>query len=77
MMFSRGVTMLIFSLTMGRTPLTAVPVWLMIRSMKVSFIVFTGLCCAGIFASLSRGIASPTLVRLHRVKWVDAAEDLF
>jgi len=55
MMFSMGVTMLIFGLTMGRTPLTTVPVSLMIRSMKISFIVFTGLCCAGILASLSRG----------------------
>jgi uncharacterized membrane protein len=55
MMFSMGVTMLIFALTVDRTPLATVPAPLMIGSMKVSFIILTGLCCAGIFASLARG----------------------
>jgi EmrB/QacA subfamily drug resistance transporter len=55
MMFSMGMVMLIFSLYIGRVQITPSSYPLFIKSVKVAFIIFTALCVAGIFASLSRG----------------------
>jgi MFS family permease len=55
MMFSMGVVMLLFSLYIGRTPITPSLYPLFIKSAQVAFVIFTALCVAGIFASLSRG----------------------
>jgi len=54
-MFSMGIVMLIFSLYIGRTQITPSHYPLFIKSVKSAFIIFTSLCLAGIFASLSRG----------------------
>jgi len=54
-MFSMGIVMLIFSLYIGRTQITPSYYPLFIKSVKSAFIIFTSLCLAGIFASLSRG----------------------
>ena len=55
MMFSMGMVMLLFSLYIGRVQITPSSYPLFIKSVKVAFIIFTALCVAGIFASLSRG----------------------
>jgi len=55
MMFSMGMVMLIFSLHIGRAQITPSYYPLFIKSVKSAFIIFTALCLAGIFASLSRG----------------------
>jgi EmrB/QacA subfamily drug resistance transporter len=55
MMFSMGIVMLIFSLYLGRAQITPSFYPLFIKSVKVAFIIFSALCVAGIFASLSRG----------------------
>jgi MFS family permease len=55
MMFSMGMVMLLFSLYIGRVQITPSSYPLFIKSVKVAFIIFTVLCVAGIFASLSRG----------------------
>ncbi len=54
-MFSMGIVMLIFSLYIGRIQITPSYYLLFIKSVKSAFIIFTSLCLAGIFASLSRG----------------------
>lgn len=54
-MFSMGIVMLIFSLYIGRAQITPSHYLLFIKSVKVAFTIFTALCLAGIFASLSRG----------------------
>lgn len=55
MVFSMGLTMMIFALYIGRVQIT--PEWypLFQKSMQTCFMVFAGLCLAGIFASLARG----------------------
>jgi EmrB/QacA subfamily drug resistance transporter len=55
MMFSMGTVMLLFSLYIGRVQITPSSYPLFIKSVKVAFAIFTVLCVAGIFASLSRG----------------------
>jgi hypothetical protein len=55
MMFSMGMVMLLFSLYIGRAPITPSSYPLFIKSMNSAFIIFSALCVAGIFASLSRG----------------------
>jgi hypothetical protein len=55
MMFSMGMVMLIFSLYIGRDQITPSNYPLFIKSVKAAFIIFTALCLAGVFASLSRG----------------------
>jgi hypothetical protein len=55
MMFSMGMVMLLFSLYIGRVEITPPSYPLFIKSVKVAFVIFTILCVAGIFASLSRG----------------------
>jgi EmrB/QacA subfamily drug resistance transporter len=48
-MLSMGIATLVFALFIGRAE-TA-----LIKSIKIAFIIFSGLCAAGIFFSLSRG----------------------
>jgi len=55
MMFSMGMVMLIFALYMGRIQITPSHYPLFMKSLKTGFIIFTALCVAGVFASLSRG----------------------
>ena len=55
MMFSMGMVMLIFALYIGPNQITPPYYPLFIKSLKTAFIIFTALCVAGIFASLSRG----------------------
>jgi len=54
-MFSMGIVMLIFSLHIGRAQITPSYYPLFMKSLKSTFIIFTALSLAGIFASLSRG----------------------
>ena len=55
MMFSMGMVMLIFAIYMGPTQITPPYYPLFLKSLKIIFTIFTILCLAGIFASLSRG----------------------
>ena len=55
MMFSMGMVMMIFAIFIGRAQITPASYPLFMKSMKVAFAISTGLCVAGIFASLSRG----------------------
>ena len=55
MMFSMGMVMLIFAVSMGRTEITSSSYPLFMTSVRHAFVIFTSLCFAGIFASLSRG----------------------
>jgi EmrB/QacA subfamily drug resistance transporter len=55
MMFSMGMVMLIFTVYIGRTQMTASSYPFFMKSVKTAFMIFTALCLAGIFASLSRG----------------------
>jgi EmrB/QacA subfamily drug resistance transporter len=55
MMFSMGVVMLIFTVYIGRTQMTPSPYPFFMKSVKMAFMIFTALCLAGIFPSLSRG----------------------
>jgi len=58
-MFSMGIVMLIFSLYLGPAKITSEHYPLFLKSARLAFGVFTGLCVAGVFASLARG-------RVHR-----------
>jgi EmrB/QacA subfamily drug resistance transporter len=55
MMFSMGMVMVIFAIFIGPTQITPPYYPLFLKSLKIIFAVFTILCLAGIFASLSRG----------------------
>jgi MFS family permease len=55
MMFSMGMAMLLFTAYIGRTQIIPSNYHLFLKSVKTAFMIFTGLCLAGIFASLSRG----------------------
>jgi EmrB/QacA subfamily drug resistance transporter len=55
MSFSMGIAMLLFALYIGRVEITPEYHPLFLSSVKTAFIIFTALCCAGIFASLARG----------------------
>ena len=55
MVFSMGITMLMFALYMGRVQITPEYYSLFQESMKTSFIIFAVLCFGGIVASLARG----------------------
>jgi hypothetical protein len=54
-MFSMGIVTIVFSLNIGRVQITAEQFPLFLVSIKVAFIIFAALCCAGVFASLARG----------------------
>jgi EmrB/QacA subfamily drug resistance transporter len=55
MMFSMGLVMVIFAIYIGRTQITPPYYPFFLKSLKMIFAIFTILCLAGIFASLSRG----------------------
>jgi EmrB/QacA subfamily drug resistance transporter len=55
MMFSMGVTMMIFAIFIGRAQITPASYPLFMKSMKIVFTISTALCVAGTCASLSRG----------------------
>jgi len=55
MMFSMGMVMVIFVIYIGRAQITPPYYPLFLKSLKMIFAIFTILCLAGIFASLSRG----------------------
>jgi len=54
-MFSMGITVLILAVHIGHAQITPEYYPLFLKSMKSAFIFFTGLCCGGVFASLTRG----------------------
>ncbi len=54
-MLSMGIATLVFSLFIGQARITPAVYPLFLKSMRVSFIVFFALCCAGVFFSLARG----------------------
>ena len=55
MMFSMGITMVIFALHIGRVEITPQCYPQFLKSVKVIFTIFTVLSFGGIFASLARG----------------------
>jgi EmrB/QacA subfamily drug resistance transporter len=55
MVLSMGISMLMFTLYIGRVQITPEYYPLFQQSMKTSFIIFAILCFGGIFASLARG----------------------
>jgi EmrB/QacA subfamily drug resistance transporter len=55
MSFSMGIAMLLFAIHIGRVEITPEYYPLFLSSTKIAFIIFTALCCGGIFASLVRG----------------------
>ena len=54
-MFSMGMSLLLFSLYIGKVQITPEVHPLFLKSMKMVFTISTVLCFAGIFASISRG----------------------
>ncbi len=54
-LFSMGIVMVIFAVSMGQVQITPEYYSLFLSSIKTIFIIFTLLCCSGIFASLARG----------------------
>jgi EmrB/QacA subfamily drug resistance transporter len=54
-MLSMGIATLVFSVFIGKARITPANYPLFIGSMKISFVVFLILCCAGVFFSLARG----------------------
>jgi EmrB/QacA subfamily drug resistance transporter len=54
-MFSMAVSMLIFVLLIGPVQITPAYYPCFLKSMKIAFTCFAGLCFLGVFASLSRG----------------------
>jgi MFS family permease len=54
-MLSMGIATLVFALFIGRSQITPDLYPALIKSIKIAFIIFSGLCAAGIFFSLSRG----------------------
>jgi hypothetical protein len=55
MSFSMGIAMLLFATHIGKVEITPEYYPLFLSSTKTAFIIFTALCCGGIFASLVRG----------------------
>lgn len=54
-MLSMGITTLIFSIYIGRIQITPEYYSLLLKSTRIAFVVFAGLCFCGVFASLARG----------------------
>jgi EmrB/QacA subfamily drug resistance transporter len=55
MSFSMGIAILLFAIYIGKVEITPEYYPLFLSSTKIAFIIFTALCCGGIFASLVRG----------------------
>jgi hypothetical protein len=53
--FSMGLTILIFSLYIGRVQITVESYPLFLKSAHIAFTLFVLLCFGGVFASLARG----------------------
>jgi EmrB/QacA subfamily drug resistance transporter len=53
--FSMGMTLLLFSTVIGRTPIRAENHALLLYCMRIAFSAAAALCLAGVFASLARG----------------------
>jgi EmrB/QacA subfamily drug resistance transporter len=58
-MLSMGIVTLIFALYIGRTQITPQSYAMLIKSVRVAFIVFSCFCASGIFFSLYRGRLRP------------------
>jgi hypothetical protein len=58
-MLSMGIVTLIFALYIGRTQITPQSHEMLIKSVRVAFIVFSFCCAGGIFFSLYRGRLRP------------------
>ncbi len=58
-MFSMAIATLIFALFIGRAHITEAYFPALLKSVRLGFIVFAGLCVIGIFFSLSRGQLRP------------------
>jgi len=54
-MLSIGITMLLFTLYLGRVQITPELYPMFLKSVRAAFIIFAGFCFGGIFASLTRG----------------------
>jgi MFS family permease len=54
-MLSMGIAMLIFAIQIGSARITPENYPVFITSVRTAFLIFAGLCFAGIFASLARG----------------------
>jgi len=54
-MLSMAIVMVIFAILMGEVSITPKYYPLLLKSIKVAFILFGVLCVLGIFASLARG----------------------
>ncbi|HOG20600.1 MAG TPA: MFS transporter [Salinivirgaceae bacterium] len=54
-MFSMGIAMLVFSITLGKAKITPDLYGQYSSSMSYIFVIFTALCVFGVFASLARG----------------------
>ena len=55
MLFSMGITMILFSVYMGRVQITPEYYMLFLKTVRTAFVIFTILCLCGVFASLARG----------------------
>jgi hypothetical protein len=55
MVFSMGITLLIFSIYIGEVQITSEYFPVFLRCVKLAFTFFAVLCFGGIFASLARG----------------------
>jgi hypothetical protein len=55
MTFSMGLTMLLFSLNIGKVQITPAYYPAFLKCVRIAFSLYTALCLAGIFASLARG----------------------
>lgn len=55
MSFSMGITMMLFSLYIGRVEITPQYYGMLMHSTRIAFTVFAVLCAAGVFFSLARG----------------------
>jgi MFS family permease len=58
-MLSMGISTLIFALVIGRVQISAEHHSLLVTSMHWAFSIFSALCAAGIFLSMSRGKLHP------------------
>ncbi len=54
-LLSMGIATLVFSMFIGKARITPASYPLFLAGMKVCFVIFFVLCCAGVFFSLARG----------------------
>jgi MFS family permease len=54
-MFSMGISLLLFSIFIGRVQITPEYYTMFLKSMKIMFVICSVLCFGGIFASIARG----------------------